>query len=327
MRSFETVSTASVPTSKKIRFWNEAVSSAIASAAADPLDEDTFQGQLKLLHLGDLRIAEICGGASNVRRFPVRARGNNFILQLILSGEIISRSEGRRTTLAPGDFWMYGTSSGAELQLSRPVSLLALCVPRERLTRYIACPEAACSVVVSSTSGGAGALVAGYLRDFWSRSQQELSPQLTTRFADIALQMIASAYAGIPDARPERSSRLTEHRIRIRTYIEEHLRDADLTPKSIAEALRITPGYLHRIFSDSNESIARYMLRRRLEECHRNLSDCMQSGRSITHIAFEHGFNSLPHFSRVFRKHFGVTPSELRQRSAHADPELSPRLS
>ena len=319
MRSLETVSTASVPTSKKMRFWNDAVSSAVASAAADPLDEDSFQGQLKLLDLDNLRIAEICGGASNVRRFPVRARGNNFVLQLILSGEIISRSEGRQTTLTPGDFWMYGTSSGAELQLSKPVSLLAFCVPRERLARYIACPEAACSVVVSSTSG-AGALVAGYLRDFWTRSQQELPPRLTPRFAEIALQMVASAYAGIPDARPERSSRLTEHRIRIRSYIEEHLRDADLTPRSIAEALRITPGYLHRLFTDdSSESIARYILRRRLEECHRNLSDCMQSGRSVTHIAFEHGFNSLPHFSRVFRNHFGLTPSELRQRAAHAD--------
>jgi AraC-like DNA-binding protein len=331
MRSLETVSTTSVPTSKKMRFWNEAVSTAVAAAAADPLDEDTFHGQLKLLDLETLRIAEVCGGASHVRRYPTRVRGNNFVLQLILAGEIICRSEGRQTTLGPGDFWMYGTASGAELELSQPVSLLALCLPRERLARYIACPEAVCSLVIPSTSG-AGALVAAYLRDFWNRAQHELSPQLTSRFAEIALQMVASAYAGIPDARPDGSSRLTEHRIRIRSYIEEHLRDAELTPKSIADAMRITPGYLHRLFSDSNESIARYILRRRLEECHRSLTDCMQAGRSVTHIAFEHGFNSLPHFSRVFRNHFGVTPSELRQQAAHADTLLpsrpgAPRLS
>jgi AraC-like DNA-binding protein len=100
--------------------------------------------------------------------------------------------------------------------------------------------------------------------------------------------------------------------MRIRSYIEEHLREADLTPKSIANALGITPGYLHRLFSDSTESVARYVLRRRLEECHRCLSDCMHSGRSVTDIALEYGFNSLPHFSRVFRSRFGITPSELR---------------
>jgi AraC family transcriptional regulator, positive regulator of tynA and feaB len=313
MRWLETVSTANVASSRKMRFWNEAVSAAVASAAADPLDEDTFQGELKLLDLGNIRVAEIRGGASNVRRFPTRGRGGSFVLQLILSGEVLCRSEGRQTALGAGDFWMYGTSSGAEMLLSKPVTLLALCVPREQLTRYIACPEAVCSLVVSSDSG-AGALVAGYLREFWRRAEHELAPQLAPRFVEIALHMVASTYAGIPAARADRSCRLTELRVRIRSYIEEHLRDTELTPKSIAEALGITPGYLHRLFSDGTESVARYILRRRLEECHRNLTDCMQSGRSVTHIAFEHGFNSLPHFCRVFRNHFGITPSQLRER-------------
>jgi AraC-like DNA-binding protein len=29
----------------------------------------------------------------------------------------------------------------------------------------------------------------------------------------------------------------------------------------------------------------------------------------------EDGFNSLPHFSRVFRSHFGNTPTALRDRA------------
>ena len=85
--------------------------------------------------------------------------------------------------------------------------------------RYIACPDAACSIVVSGRSG-AGALVAGYLRDFWCRAEHELPSQLAPRFAEIALQMISSAYAGIPGARPDGSCRLTEHRLRIRSYID-----------------------------------------------------------------------------------------------------------
>jgi len=314
MQRLETVSTANIARRRKIRFWNEAVSTAVAAAAADPLDEDSFQGRLKRLDVGDIRIAEICGGASNVRRYAAHGREQSFVLQLMLSGEVICRSQGRETTLVAGDFWLYGTSSGAELHLSKPVSLLALCVPRERLARYIACPEAACSLVISSASGG-GALVASYLRDFWYRAERELPPTLAPRFAEIALQMVASAYAGIPGARPDRSSRLIEHRVRIRSYIEEHLREAELTPTAIADALGITPGYLHRLFCDGTESVARYILRRRLEECRRCLGDCMQSGRSVTDIALEHGFNSLPHFSRVFRSHFGITPSELRVNS------------
>jgi hypothetical protein len=70
MDRLETVTTAGVPASRKLRFWNEAVSSAVAAAAPDPLGEDTFQGQLKRLDLGSIRVPEIRGGSSNVRCFP-----------------------------------------------------------------------------------------------------------------------------------------------------------------------------------------------------------------------------------------------------------------
>jgi AraC-like DNA-binding protein len=322
MGRLQSISTANLAHGRKIRFWNDAVSAAVAtSSIAEPLDEGTFEGRLKLLDLGELRMVEICGGASNVRRSARRPGHANYVLQLMLSGEVVCSSQGRQTRLAAGDFWMYEASSGAELFLSKPAALLALCVSREQLTRYIACPEAACSIVVSGKSG-AGALLASYLRDFWCRVEHELPAQLAPRFAQIALQMIAGTYAAIPAARPERSSRSIEHRVRIRSYIEEHLRDAELTPHSIAAALGITPGYLHRLFSRGTESVARYILRRRLEECHRRLSDCMQSGRSVTDIALEHGFNSLPHFSRVFRSHFGTTPSAVRGRLRETGPAL-----
>jgi AraC-like DNA-binding protein len=52
-------------------------------------------------------------------------------------------------------------------------------------------------------------------------------------------------------------------------YIHAHLHDPELTPTRIAEACRITTRYLHLVFSDQEETVARYILRRRLEECAR----------------------------------------------------------
>src|SRR5262249_40169921 len=102
---------------------------------------------------------------------------------------------------------------------------------------------------------------------------------------------------------------------------EEHLHDPDLTPRSIAEDLHMTRGYMHRLFSGDSESPARYILRRRLEECHRALADSMQAGRSVTTIAFEYGFNSLPPFCPVFRAHYGMTPREHQARAADAQTQ------
>jgi AraC-like DNA-binding protein len=45
-----------------------------------------------------------------------------------------------------------------------------------------------------------------------------------------------------------------------------------------------------------------------------------QRGRTVTAIAFDHGFNSPTHFGRVFRARYGMTPREYR-RHARAPSE------
>jgi AraC-like DNA-binding protein len=57
-------------------------------------------------------------------------------------------------------------------------------------------------------------------------------------------------------------------------------------------------------------------LRRRLEECARAISDAAQRSRTVTEIAFLHGFNNASHFGRVFRERYGATPSDYRRRGA-----------
>ena len=51
----------------------------------------------------------------------------------------------------------------------------------------------------------------------------------------------------------------------------------------------------------------RYLLRRRLDRA-RTL---LQSGMSVTDTCHAVGFNNLPHFTRSYRRHFGVLPSSV----------------
>jgi AraC-like DNA-binding protein len=78
----------------------------------------------------------------------------------------------------------------------------------------------------------------------------------------------------------------------------------------------MTTRYLHHLFSDQDETVARYILRRRLEACSRALLSPSQRGRTVTAIAFDYGFNSPTHFGRVFRAKFGATPREYRREKA-----------
>jgi AraC-like DNA-binding protein len=56
-----------------------------------------------------------------------------------------------------------------------------------------------------------------------------------------------------------------------------------------------------------------YILRRRVEECARQMSDPNWSGHTLTEIAFSWGFNSAAHFTRSFREQFGSAPRDYRR--------------
>ena len=68
---------------------------------------------------------------------------------------------------------------------------------------------------------------------------------------------------------------------------------------------------LHALFEDVELSVAGLVRTERLARC---LEDLQQpNGGSVTDIAFRWGFCDAAHFSRVFKREFGATPSEVRQ--------------
>lgn len=58
-------------------------------------------------------------------------------------------------------------------------------------------------------------------------------------------------------------------------------------------------------------TVSAYILRRRLEECARELGDPKLGDQSITDIAFGWGLNSGPHFTRSFRNRFPAVAARI----------------
>ena len=100
---------------------------------------------------------------------------------------------------------------------------------------------------------------------------------------------------------------------RIRAHVGRNLRDPQLSIDQIAHALNCSKRHLHNAFAHGDQTLASYIQQQRLQACINELRSSTDSTRPITDIAMSWGFGSHSHFSRVFREHTGMSPSEFRQ--------------
>jgi AraC family transcriptional activator of tynA and feaB len=99
----------------------------------------------------------------------------------------------------------------------------------------------------------------------------------------------------------------------IKAYVLANLGDPELRVSTITRALRLSPSYLHKIFQQEATTLDRWIWERRLDACHRALGDPSTVGQTITEIALTNGFSDGAHFSRSFRRKFGISPRAYRR--------------
>src|SRR5215470_8740401 len=295
MAHLETFSTVGLPPRRKLEFWNEFVCASFTPNTSEPVDVRTFIGHIDRTTVGDLSVAEVYSDAQAVlhtRSHVARARRSMFFVHMQLEGESLNRQDGREARLAPGDFTLCDTTRPYEIHFDAPNRMFVLGIPDALIRRHLASPESVVAIPMSGSEGLSG-LLSNFLRGFWTQCRTEdLDPNVAPRMTNAILDLVASAYTTVPQAHSDRSSLAMAHRLRIMNYIEAHLGDPDLTPMRVANACKMTPRYLHHLFSHESETVARYILRRRLEECSRALTVPSQRGRTVTAIAFDYGFTA-----------------------------------
>ena len=322
MGQFETFSTSGQPTRSRAAYWNRLMSKSFAAATFAPLDPANFSAEVTRTRIGDAWLVEVSSAGGTVRltgsgggtaAAPPQA-GSTYRLNLMLEGSSVDRQWGRECLLEPGDFAIYASGPGEIFEATHagPVRKLLLGIQDHTLRRYVPCPERVIALRVAGNTG-VGGLVSNLLRDFWRGCREQPNEMTQPRLLHAILELVAVAYANTQQAAACPSQSAAFHKGQILAYIESHLSTADLTPTRIATALHMTPRNLHYLFASEGETVARYILRRRLEESIRALTSMPAQQRTLTEIALDLGFGSVTHFGRAFRRFYGVTPSEYRR--------------
>lgn len=280
------------------------------------LDESApFELHVELHVLGALRLMEIRGLPMRV---SIASGGDDDVIALMVcrgSGSMVQH--GREIVLEPGRLYLLCASDAADLRLPEDFHHLALRVPRARMSECYPDWEEVLLAGISIDRGPAAMLRAHF--DSVLQHRESLSRADLKGVCDALLSLLVTTLSAAPRAHVGSLSQIERYHLeRAKTFVRARLADPDLDVRRIADAIGLSPSYLHRLFLNEPLRLMQWVVAERLEACHRELSAAINRKRPIFVIAQSCGFVSQAHFSRVFRARFGVSPKEVRDRQAAA---------
>lgn len=311
------LTTSGLTATKQVQTWSDALTDLCGRFDIDLLDRSSFDGLINYTSVSRLKLCQIEASPHRIAHAAGRIRNTNHpYVKILFQTQGISHFEqdGRQIEIGPGDCLVYDVSCPHTIISPAFTRHDVVIVPKELLhERGLGSGKiAACKV---SSRGGTGRIAYDFVQAVFSEAAK-LSPQNASGVADSLIDLLLLP---LRDADPTLDRVGPEAMyIRAQAFIREHLRDPELSIDQISIALQCTKRYLHMLFSDRGMTVSDYIWQARLHHCRQELES--QSGKTITDVAFSWGFSSSSHFSRVFRKYFGVVPSAIHRAQHGALP-------
>jgi AraC-like DNA-binding protein len=318
--------TANVPAAHREDYWNEIVKRHVVQ-----LDCKAESSQQFLCTLDGFSSAH--GSAARIgvaRRLAVRRdpkavdreASDMVVFNLLLAGQMQVSQGDNTCTLGAGDFSICTADRQYQLQIPDSMQVACFRIPLGSLgcNRTMLHRLAACRI---GTSTGMGALLKAYAVAL--SDQQAGQGRLNT---DVALPQLGVLLgAAIGEVLDNDSSLAPHHRERLllqaRSYVARHIDDPDLSVANVASAMKISTRYLQQLWSGEDDALSAHIVRLRLKRVADSLRNPLRRRESLTQIAMSHGFNNMSHFSRSFRQHYGITPSDFQRATSLATDRAS----
>lgn len=311
-------STADIPQRQRRDWWREMICRKytqvdITSKLASDFKAETQIAQLQKMHLS--RVRSDAMSLQKQRRDLERPDQDAYFVTLLLSGHYSLEQHGRTATLKPGEMLLYDATQPHRIHCSGEFAKLIFAIPRATLLTRFSRPDL-CTAIGLTQQHGAAMVAADFLKSWSSRLPQLSQPTLET-LCETSLDLLALALAEIRpnDIKSSRSQAVVL--LEIKRYVEQRLADPELNATAIAQAVGLSPRYINALFEQEQQSLMRYVLQRRLDRCYQAIAHRQATGLTISQIALRWGFNDLSHFSRAFKKRYGVSPSELNAKTAN----------
>lgn len=325
MPAIQTYSANSKKAEENFAYFEDVVDRLFFHLEVNPLentfaDKSVFEASLDVAPLGDLAFSKIKNEpvcVRRTRRSVSRIADRHYILKFQAQGHSLFSQFGRAAHLRPGDLVLCDNTEPYQLLIAGPSEQVAIVVPEHLLDSRI--PDLRDSVGCRMSREVALNSVVGELIRSLSTRIAELSPAAQQQSQTSLLDLVSMALKESGDRVDQIES--TDRLAAIMFFIQNHLRDPDLSPQRIASEHGISPRYLHMLFKAAGSSVGRFVREQRVERCRMKLDG--EAPVTLTDIALEWGFSDLAHFSRSFKDRYGISPLTYRKKLSSCANDLS----
>jgi AraC-like DNA-binding protein len=278
----------------------------------EPLSDEPFRTEVTLWRMPGLGVAKARRSAA-IYRLPRQFIDSDDVFMTVgLTSRCEAHQFGCPLDLKPGEARVMTASEPACLKVPTYGEYINVRAPRRLLSSCVADLDAAWCRPIPADNPALWLLThyIGLLEETESLAAPDLRRQAVTHIHDLMALAIGATRDAAEIAR-NRGARAAVLRA-IKQDIASRLDQPDLSVATIAARHRVKPRWIQRLFEREGTTFTEYVLAQRLERAHRLLTDPRHAGAKISSIALDTGFGDLSYFNRAFRRHYGVTPSELR---------------
>ncbi len=311
------IRTSEVPPAQRREAWRSVVCDTLGPLDFRSDPDTPLRGEIEAGRLGPVSVGRVkTSTPHSVYRTSGLIRRDHpelFRVALAMSGRACLRQDGRDVQLQPGRFTIYDFTRPYELAYDSGVHLAVFSFPHQMLALPMDLVAGLTAVPITA-DGGTGALAAPLLRRV-ALDLDSYRPASAARLSTVVMNLVTTAVAERADQSGSVPEQAREQALllRIHEFIEQHLPDADLAPGPVAVAHFISVRHLYRLFEAQGTTVAAWIRHRRLERCRKDLADPAQSTASVSAVAARWGLVDSAHFSRLFRRTYGLPPAEYRR--------------
>jgi AraC-like DNA-binding protein len=300
------------PLSETRRFaqWQDLVCRTYVPVRCERVDERPFSAHLSVQEFGASQLSRIESCAMHYARHAddigIDAH-DDMQFCLMLEGEMHVVQDGRQARLGLGDMVLYDAAHPFSLEFPTDYRAVIVKLPRSLLASRLSAPERLTARLLPGDVR-LGALAGGMIREAASLEGlggDLLAQRLSTSLADILALALEAELLGT-EPLTNRHAQLLQ---RVKAYVLAHLDDPTLDVAQIASAHCVAPRTLNRLFAADGTTAIRWLWQQRLDASYKVLAEGRV--RQVTEAALCAGFSDFSHFSRSFKKAFGVLPHTL----------------